>query len=311
MRDILALASGLHALPLRRSSRGPQRRASAEDPIRRVLGALTVAMLAAGCAASPGSTASADRATLPAPTEAVSPAPTEAVSPASIETASPPPPLHLVAIGDSIAGATKCECPRFPEAYGKLAAEALGRPVWVKNLAIPGTNSADLLHAVRTSPQVESAIREADLIIVAIGINDIGRCGTVTDRACYEGAIAGVGTNLEALLGEVDTLQGDHPHILRQTAYYNASIGGPGAAQLDPSFGAFYAEQLEALNSTICAAVVAHHGLCVELLTAFNGPAGDQDAAPLLVDDHVHPSRAGHVAIAQEVAAAGYAPLRP
>jgi lysophospholipase L1-like esterase len=158
---------------------------------------------------------------------------------------------------------------------------------------------------------LQSAIHDADIITISIGINDIGPCGTESDRACYDSAIAGLQTNLEALLSQIDALQGDHPHILRQTAYYNLSIGSPGAAQSGPSFQAFYADQLAALNATICAAVVAHGGLCVELLTAFNGPAGDQDAAPLLVDDHVHPSRTGHEIIAQEIAASGYAPLGP
>lgn len=263
--------------------------------LRRFLSALTVALLASGCAASPGTTASSDQAPSPTQTEAASTAPA----------------LRLVAIGDSVAAAKKCECPRYPDVYGQLAAQALGQPVWVQNLAIAGTTSSDLLHALKSSRDLQSAIRDADIITITIGINDFGRCGAESDRTCYDSAIAGLKTNLQALLSQIDTLQGDRRHILRETAYYNASIGGQGATQSGPSFQAFYADQLASLNATICAAIAAHDGLCVELLTAFNGPAGDQDAAALLVDDHVHPSRTGHQLIAQAIAASGYAPLGP
>lgn len=262
---------------------------------RNFISAFVVGALVSGCAVSPGSTASPDRSTSTTQTAAASPAPA----------------LRLVAIGDSTAAATLCECARFPDVYGQLAAQALGQPVRVQNLAAVRTTSSDLLDAVEANPTLRAAIQEADIITITIGINDINPCGAETDRACYDSAIAGLQTNLEALLREIDTLQGDHPHTLRATAYYNFKIGNPVAAQLGPSFQAFYAEQLASLNGAICEAVAAHDGLCVDLLPAFNGTAGDQDAASLLVDDHIHPSREGHEAIAQELAAAGFAPLSP
>ena len=261
----------------------------------RFLSALIVTMLVSGCATSPSSTASPEQVRSPTPTEAASHAPE----------------LRLVVIGDSTAAATLCECARFPDLYGQLAAQALGQPVRVQNLAVIRTTSSDLLDALEANPSLRTAIQEADIITITIGINDINPCGAETDRACYESAIAGLQTNLEALLAEIDTLQGDHPHTLRATAYYNFKIGNPAAAQLGPSFQAFYAEQLASLNGAICEAVAAHDGLCVDLLPAFNGPAGDQDAASLLVDDHIHPSREGHQVIAQAIDASGYAPLGP
>jgi lysophospholipase L1-like esterase len=278
--------------------------------IRRLLGALAAALLASGCAASTGSTPPSGQVTRPTQTETASPK-REAASPSPTEAASTTPSLHLVAIGDSIAGATLCRCPRYPEVYGKLAAESLGQPVRVENLAVVRATSADLLEAISSSSSMQSALGGADLITVTIGINDLRPCGTATDLGCYDSAIAGLKANLDAILGQVEALQGDHPHLLRVTAYYNSSIGNPQLAQLGPKFQTFYAEQLTALNSTICAAVTAHHGLCVELLVAFNGPAGDRDAAALLFSDHLHPSKTGNETIAQEIAATGYAPLSP
>jgi lysophospholipase L1-like esterase len=294
LRAFLVTARALRVGPVG-VEEGLVRRFEAGDPIRRFLSALTIAVLASGCAVSPGPAASAGQATSPTQTAMASPAAE----------------LRLVAIGDSIAAGGRCECRPYPGVYGTLAAEALGQPVRVRNLAVNGATSGDLLHALRQSDPMQSAIRGADLITLTIGINDISGCGAESDGACYETAIAGLATNLEAVFTEIDALQGAHLHLLRATAYYNFVIGKPEAEQLGPSFQAFYAEQLTALNATICGAVDAHGGLCVELLTAFNGPAGDQDAAPLLVSDHAHPSSMGHETIAQQIAAAGYAPLRP
>jgi lysophospholipase L1-like esterase len=278
--------------------------------IRRLLGALAAALLACGCAASTGSTAPSDQAARPTQTETASPS-RENASPSATEAASTTPSLHLVAIGDSIAGATLCRCPRYPEVYGTLAAEALGQHVRVENVAVVRLTSAALVKAIDSTSSMQSALRDADLITLTIGINDLRPCGTDTDAGCYDNAITGLKVNLEAILAQIEALQGDHPHLLRVTAYYNSSIGNPQLAQLGPSFQAFYAEQLAVLNSTICEAATAHHGVCVELLVAFNGPAGDRDAATLLFSDHVHPSKTGNETIAQEIAATGYAPLSP
>jgi lysophospholipase L1-like esterase len=216
-----------------------------------------------------------------------------------------------VAVGDSIAASQLCRCARYPDYYAQLAAEGLGQPVRAQNMAVNGATSDDLLYRLTNMPEYQVAIREADLITISIGFNDIGSCTPGTERACYKAAIAGLKTNLEAILTQIDGLQGSHPHVLRETGYYNFVIGRTGAAQPDPSFLTFYAKQLAVVNATICAAATAHDGLCVELLTAFNGPAGDQDAGSLLADDHLHPSTEGHKLIAQTIADAGYAPLLP
>jgi lysophospholipase L1-like esterase len=255
---------------------------------------LLLAMLASACAQSPGTSAGAAKQSATSGSE----------SPEEV------PQLRLVAVGDSIAAGGRCDCLAYPGAFGKLLGEVLSQPVRTQNLAVNGASSDDLLHDIRISQPIQSAVRAADVITITIGINDINVCGGESDAACYEAGIAAVGSNLDAVLTEIDELQADHPHMLRATGYYNFNIGKPGD-EYGPSFQAFYAEQLAALNSAICAAVVAHQGLCVELLTAFNGPTGDQDAAAVLVDDHEHPSAEGHEIIAEEIAAAGYAPLRP
>lgn len=273
----------------------------------RLLIALAVTLLTSGCAGSPSPSPSPDEN--PSPIQTEGPSPTQSEAAPGTQTPSAAPPLRYVSLGDSIAAATLCQCPRYPEVFAELGAGALGQPVWAQNLAVNGTTSGGLLD-VLDSPAYEPAIEEADIITITIGINDINPCGAENDRACYESGIAEAASNLEAILDQIDTLQGDHRYMLRVTAYYNFEIGkSTFALPPGPSYQAFYAEQLAALNAAICNAASDHDGVCVELLPVFNGPAGDDDAGPLLIGDHEHPSRAGHIAIAEAIAASGFAPL--
>jgi lysophospholipase L1-like esterase len=268
--------------------------------------ALALIVLASGCA-------QAGQASAPIQTEVPSatstpppPSPTSSASPSEA------PALHLVALGDSIAASKLCQCPRYPDVYSRLAAEALGQPVRVENIAVNGATSADLLYRLENMQPFQSAVRGADMITISIGFNDIGPCVVAgTNPKCYATAIAGFKTTLEAILDKIDALQGDHPHILRETTYYDYYVGRSEGPQSTPAFHAFYVDQLASLNATICAAVVAHNGLCIDLLTPFNGPAGDQDAGQFLVKDHIHPGTTGSELIAETIDAAGYAPLRP
>ncbi len=276
--------------------------------IRRLAGVFMVAMLLSGCAA--GSTAS--QAAPSATQTAVASATPGEQSPTSSGNASEGPTLHLVALGDSIAASKLCQCPRYPDVYSRLAAKALGQPVRVENIAVNGATSADLLYRLENMPPFQAAVREADLIVISIGFNDIGPCVVAgTDPKCYATAISGLKTTLEAIHDKIDALQGDHPHILRETGYYDYYVGRSEGPQSTPEFHTFYVDQLASLNATICEAVVAHNGLCIDLLTPFNGPAGDQDAGRFLVKDHIHPGTTGHELIAETIDAAGYAPIRP
>jgi len=296
--------SGQNAL-MRETARCVLRSARSVGPIRRLLVPLTVALLATACSGSPGPTTSPSSTG----TARGSPIQTEVASPIETEAASAAPhQLRYVALGDSIAAATLCQCQRYPVAFGLLAAEALGQPVQVQNLAVNRTTSGDLLDMLDSSAY-KPALEESDIVTITIGVNDINPCGGETDRACYGSGIAEAASNLEAILEKIDTLQGDRPYMLRVTTYYNFEIGKPSVAELGPSYQAFFAEQLGALNAAICSATSDHNGICVELLPVFNGPAGDEDAGPLLAADHEHPSRDGHRAIAEAIAAAGYTPL--
>ncbi len=77
----------------------------------------------------------------------------------------------------------------------------------------------------------------------------------------------------------------------------------------DSAFQSFYAGQLDELNAAICRAAEAKGATCVDLVTAFNGPAGDVAPKGLIGPDNKHPTAAGHQLIAKTLDAAGYEPL--
>jgi lysophospholipase L1-like esterase len=60
----------------------------------------------------------------------------------------------------------------------------------------------------------------------------------------------------------------------------------------------------------MCRVATAGGATWVELVSAFNGPNGSQDAGQLLGPDHLHPSEPGHLLIADAISKAGFAPLR-
>jgi lysophospholipase L1-like esterase len=216
----------------------------------------------------------------------------------------------MVGLGDSLATGTLCDCPSYPGAYSLLAAAALGQHVNLRNLAVPGIATDHLLDRI-SQPPMPGAVRDADIITVTIGINDLRRCLPTPDARCFNNAVAAAEPNIDAILDEVAGLQGDHPHVLRVTAYFNQRIGDPAFENFGEPFQERWAKALDELNAAICAATTAHGGVCVELLTVFNGPAGDQDAAALLSADHDHPNGEGNQRIADAIAATGYAPLQP
>src|SRR3954447_18535339 len=108
--------------------------------------------------------------------------------------------LQLVGLGDSMPGALDCSAPcrSFVDVYGELAAEGLGQPVAVTNLATnDGLTTDVLLQRLRTDPIHRQAVAGADLLTLSIGNNDWeGPCYWAGHAACFEAGLATVERNL-------------------------------------------------------------------------------------------------------------------
>src|SRR5438034_5867395 len=115
--------------------------------------------------------------------------------------------LRLVALGDSIPAARPRECrwaAGFVTLYARALSRALKRPVSTLNLAVPGSNSSDLLDQVQHDPRA----RSADAILVMIGHND-------TPWVRPGGSVGLLRRNLDAILREL------HAPLVRVANFYD------------------------------------------------------------------------------------------
>jgi hypothetical protein len=119
--------------------------------------------------------------------------------------------------------------------------------------------------------------------------------------------------NIDAIAAEVAELRDGKPTVLRAMTAPNVLTG---AEDVIPPFLAASATEVgayEALSErdSTCAAVRQHGGECADVVTAFNGPDGTQDAyaAGLLNhDDCCYPNAAGQQKIAELLLETGSEP---
>ncbi|HEY6570045.1 MAG TPA: GDSL-type esterase/lipase family protein [Candidatus Limnocylindrales bacterium] len=270
---------------------------------------LAAALLLAGCqptgdtGSSPGVSAAPGRSAAAAPSTAASNA------------------LQLVALGDSETTGSGDRTGRgWVEYYAERIREGTGREVNVTNLARNGTRSLDLVMAVQQAADIRNAIAAADIVVLGIGGADLnagdalleaGSCGG-TD--CYDASIAAYGANIDAIAAEIVNLRGGQPTALRAITQPNALTGAesvipPFLRSISTEVGVHVAR---GFNAATCAAMAAHDGACVDVLTAINGPDGTGDgyATGLMnIADCCYPSERGHRLIADLLYKTGLEPL--
>jgi lysophospholipase L1-like esterase len=235
--------------------------------------------------------------------------------------------LQLVGLGDSISTANQCSgCTDLVSAYAQRAAKTLGRPVDAQNLSMPNADIQTLLKQT-AAEQPQEALSHADIVVVTIGFNDTpwNRIDNPCDAApqypviqwrkitsaCVAKVTAEYGRDLDALLTRVEKLRKGAPTVLRVVSVYDSVIGD----HADPGWDAPEAVQPSiagnlAFMKEQCAVARRHHGQCVDLLHAINGPTVSQDAAPYL-SEHTHMNQRGHDLAAQLLDGLGYTPSTP
>jgi lysophospholipase L1-like esterase len=195
--------------------------------------------------------------------------------------------LHLISLGDSDAtGVGDEEGIGWVQRYADLVAEQTGKEVVVKARAREGLTSDALLAQIEQDDGLRDQITDADVVVIGAGGADLNAgddawaAGTCSGTACYEPGLAVYERNIADVAGAVAELRGDRPTVLRAVTPPNALTG---AEDVIPSFLAPTATevgvfQARSLRDATCAAVRAHGGECIDVLTAFNGPDGTVDA---------------------------------
>lgn len=220
-------------------------------------------------------------------------------TPTFAQSPSAPPPLRVVAFGDSWPEGDHCgHCATFIDRYADGLGTRLGRDVILTDLTgqqepglVPGTGetSETLLASLRFNPITQAAARAADIIVVATGTNDLealwtapamGDCAGARQLGCVEAIGRLWASNLDAIVEEVDVLRDGRPAAIRLVNAGNVFVS-------DPSVAGILAEDLaptkgdrvfRLLTEANCAAADAHDAICLDVRPIINGPALDQAA---------------------------------
>lgn len=230
-----------------------------------------------------------------------------------------PPKWSLVALGDSdTTGAGDASGKGWVGRYATLLRQRTGAKVSVHNTAVDGTTSGTLLAQIRSDMGLRDAVKGAQIVLLGIGGADLNagdsrhEAGKCKGTACYAGDLRRFGTNFAAIVATVRSLRGSQPTVVRAITLPNAV---PGAQDVVPPYvtvniGAY---QARTLRTKICAAVKAQHGECVDVLRAFNGPSGTENAYEKGLMNHAeccYASAKGQQLIADLLFKTGLRPLR-
>ena len=218
----------------------------------------------------------------------------------------------MVALGDSIASTSDplCQCTAFAAAFAHRIGARLN------DQAVAGTEARDLLKQLKTENFVRQIVGTADDIVIDMGINDLpwmrsddpcsvagSQPGEVhwagVDQKCIRRVARQYENTMNSVLTQIDGLRANKPTMLRLTNVYDSVIGDA----ITPSYNSPSAVRpseaaVARFDAIQCRLASEHHGRCVDVDRAFNGPDGSQPASRLLETDHLHPNAQGQQVIA-------------
>jgi lysophospholipase L1-like esterase len=234
-------------------------------------------------------------------------------------TAAQPTVWNVVALGDSDAtGEGDPTRLGWVGRYARLLRERLGLKVAVTNLAVNGKTSDELLSQLRSESRTRGLVKRAHVVLFGIGGADLNagdtrnEAGTCKGEACYAADLRAFGRNLDRAVALVRTLRGSNKTVVRAITLPDVV---PGARDVVPPFitPAIARYQTTTLRRFICAAMATHRGRCVDVLRAFNGADGTQNAYAsglLTKSPCCYPSGKGQQLMAELVFKSGLAPIR-
>ena len=202
----------------------------------------------------------------------------------------------FVVLGDSIAAGIGAA--REEYAYARLVADELG--LTLAKHAVPGHTSSDLLNILAEDEAAKQSIRQADIINVSIGGNDLLaanvirlllRILTLNDDSGLDPVIEAFQERFALIVEQLRALNSDALLIV-QTPY--------NAMERVPFVENAYEAAALRLRQVLYDYLAQHPGAFVigDVFSAFKGREG------LISNDRLHPSDAGHAMIARVVSAA-------
>ena len=224
--------------------------------------------------------------------------------------------LDYVALGDSIpAGAGESEGRSFVDDYARDIQRDTGAKVAVHNLGTNGLTVRGLLEQLRHDDTVRSRVRNADVVTISVGLNDLvvplgyapNACGGRDQQTCFRSALESFEPAWNAVLSEVTLLRANHPTLIRVTNDYNAFTDAHAQMTFGPARIKVFVRYLRRFNAYRCSTARKYRMACADVGRAFNGPSLNASAYPRgLIGGDGHPSQTGHRLIARTLRALGY-----
>lgn len=220
--------------------------------------------------------------------------------------------LSVVAIGDSDATGVGDPSSRgWVGRYADLLKAETGAVVTVDNRAMEGDTSDQLRGDVAHDASLRRALADADVVLIGIGGADLNAgdvalsAGDCRGIGCYAAVLRRFDVNISAIAAGVRQVAPSA--LMRAMSLPNAF---PGAGSAIPPFITANISRDEATTErdSVCRAMQANGGRCVDVVAAFNGPLarGDAYARGLMTKDPCcYPNAAGQQLIARLLIAQG------
>lgn len=207
------------------------------------------------------------------------------------------PVTSVVGLGDSVLSPQRCNCEGLLSDYTQYVSTAVGQPVQSVNLGVDGATTSSLLDDLNYNEQTREAVRQAGLLVLVIGANDVAgaECDTL---ACLEDPLAQTLNRVDQILETVRELNAGRAHQLLVLTYWNASVDGEVArsTQSEQEIRLFH-QASALLNQGLTRSAVSAGATAVGLYDPFIRQTGG-DPTGLLAADGDHPNAAGAQVIA-------------
>jgi lysophospholipase L1-like esterase len=199
-------------------------------------------------------------------------------------------PILYVGVGDSLtAGVGAIWEPGFVQRYQQLARKSLCRYVFLEVFAKPGATSQEILK-IMGSPRVKQGIKEASIITLSVGGNDLIQASKVflekKDQEILRKALNECKDNVKSIIQKMKELKedADKPYIIRILDLYN------------PFPESVLADKWIGIANKHLRGLADENVKIANIHTAFKGNEGEYLSA-----DKVHPNSKGYQVIAEEL----------
>jgi len=220
-----------------------------------------------------------------------------------------------VALGSSIPAGLGVE-KSYVDYYAELIERDLGVHVEVHDFSRHGQSATVLLSRLRKSEELRDAIRQAEVVTIWTGWNDLwqeldlyGReeCGGEDNLDCIREETANLKTDFDAIFDEILSLTSvQDTHVLVAETDIPVVKSWKYKGWFDTLQGPCYEEW----RAHMVGAAEARGFTVVATYHALNGPHGDLPLdASIVQSDAIHFNEKGHRLLAEMHRAAGYGPL--